>query len=141
MMSEDIAVQILTQTSENIQKLFDLSTRIDERVKGISAKQHEIEQRLNDLSESHNEMLQNIAVLESQGNSEFPSHRCPHKHVIDNTCIGLAAVDKRLSVVELISSGQQNTFKRVTDFVIQLVWIVLAAWVLYKLNLSPPSVP
>lgn len=140
-MSEDIAVKILTQTSENIQKLFDLSTRIDERVKAISSKQHDIEQRSNDLSESNSDMLQAIAVLESQGNSEFPTHRCPYKNVIDATCNALASVDKRLAVVELVSSGQQNTFKRITDFVIQLVWIVLAAWILYKLNLSPPAVP
>ena len=141
MMSEDIAVKILTQTSENIQKLFDLSTRIDERVKGISAKQEDIEQRLNDLSDSHNEMLQNIAVLESQGRAEFPSHKCPHKPTIDGMVNLLAAIDKRLAMVEIVSNGQQDKWKRITDFVLQLVWIVLAAWVLYKLNLSPPPVP
>ena len=43
-MPEDISVQILTQTNENIQQLFNLSSRIDEKVKAVKEQQEMIEQ-------------------------------------------------------------------------------------------------
>jgi chromosome segregation ATPase len=67
-MPEEITVQILSQASENIQKLFELSTRIDERVKSIQAKQDGVEVRIEQIALAHHQANQKIAVLESSGN-------------------------------------------------------------------------
>lgn len=141
MSEENIALKILTQTSENIQKLFDLTTRIDERIKSISVKQQELETQIHDLTESHTEVLQNIAVLESKDISDVIQYKCPYRSNFEGLQKEIAGIDKRLCVVEIASTGNQDRWKKVTDFFIQLIWITLAAWVLYKLNLSPPSVP
>ena len=69
-MPEDLSVQILSQTSDNIQKLFDLSTRIDERVKSIQVKQGDLDNRMNSIVQSHNELMQTVAVLKSSINAE-----------------------------------------------------------------------
>ena len=69
-MSEDLSVQILSQTSDNIQKLFDLSTRIDERVKSIQSKQENLDDRIDTIMESHNELMRTVAVLNSSTNPE-----------------------------------------------------------------------
>lgn len=133
-MPEDISVQILSQTSENIQKLFELSTRIDERVKSIQIKQHDLEERLDNVITAHQEVMQKIAVLESKngGALEKEIEKCRDK---------FTEIDKRLVIVEGASGRSQDRWNKIGTFIIQLVWVLLAAWLLLKLNLQAPAVP
>ena len=130
-MPEDISVQILSQASENIQKLFDLSTRIDERVKSIQENQKHLDQNIDELFASHNILTQKVVVLESKD-----TH-----HKIENLDSALNALDKRVASVESTSGQNQNRWEKITGFVIQLVWILLAAWLLTTLKLQAPAVP
>jgi predicted nuclease with TOPRIM domain len=133
-MPEDISVQLLTQTSENIQKLFELSTRIDERVKAIQGKQHDLEERLDSVVGNHTEIMQKIAVLESKNGEALEDD-------IDECRKELVTLDKRVAVVEDHSGNSRDRWNKVFTFVIQLVWVLLAAWLLVKLNLQAPAVP
>lgn len=128
-MPEDISVQILSQASENIQKLFELSTRIDERVKSIQEKQQTLEDRIEKVITSHQMSVQKIAVLEAREGRSVEYDR------------ELSVLDKRLVTVESISGQQQDRWNKILTFVIQLVWVILAAWLLLKLNLQPPNIP
>jgi chromosome segregation ATPase len=130
-MAEEITVQILTQASENIQKLFELSTRIDERVKAIQAKQDGVEARIEQIALTHHLANQKIAVLESSGN----------KHDIEECERHIADLEKRLVTVEMTSGQTQDRWNRVISFIIQLIWVILAAWFLTKLHLQAPAVP
>jgi predicted nuclease with TOPRIM domain len=133
-MPEDISVQILSQTSDNIQKLFELSTRIDERVKEIQKKQTGLHERLESVIEGHQEVLQKVAVLESKDASAIQED-------VDECRKELVDLEKRLIVVEGTSDRSKDRWNKVFTFVIQLVWVLLAAWLLMKLNIQPPSVP
>jgi aspartokinase len=133
-MREDLQMQILTQASENIQKLFDLSTRIDERVKAIQAKQAEQDARLENLNKAQNETVQRVIVLESRNNTAIYAEVSSHGEQ-------LSAIDKRLMQLETVSKGNEGRWHTIWGFAIQLCWIIIAAFVLYKLGLNPPSVP
>jgi len=133
-MADDISVQILTQTSENIQKLFELSTRIDERVKAIQEKQHGLEERLDSVMQTHNTIMQKIAVLESKNGEALEND-------IDECKKDLVGLDKRVAMVENYSGNSKDRWNRILTFVVQLVWVLLAAWLLVKLNLQAPAVP
>lgn len=133
-MSDDISVQILAQSSENIQKLFDLSTRIDERVKAIQTNQANLESKIESLVTSHNLAMQKIVVLESRDVKYFDSKLSECEREI-------SSMDKRLSTVEASSGQNQDRWNKIMSFVIQLVWVILAAWLLMKLNLQAPAVP
>lgn len=133
-MPEDISVQILSQASENIQKLFDLSTRIDERVKAIQANQATLENRIRELVDSHNLSMQKIAVLESKDSCALDSK-------ISECEKELSTIEKRLMSVESSAGQNQDRWNKIMSFVIQLVWVVLAAWTLTKLHLQAPAVP
>ena len=133
-MSDDISVQILAQSSENIQKLFDLSTRIDERVKAIQTNQANLESKIESLVTSHNLAMQKIVVLESRDVKYFDSKLSEREREI-------SSMDKRLSTVEASSGQNQDRWNKIMSFVIQLVWVILAAWLLMKLNLQAPAVP
>lgn len=137
-MPDDISIQILSQTSENIQKLFDLSTRIDERVKSIQAKQEELDKRIDSVITDHNVLMQRFAVMESQSLS--PAIASLEKKLAENEK-EVDAIDRRLISVEHATSTNQDRWGKISSFVIQLIWIVIAAWVLFKLNLNAPPVP
>jgi len=134
-MPEDtMTVQILSQTSDNIAKLFDLSTRIDERVKAIQSKQHDFDTRLDSVIKAHQEVMQKIAVLESKNGDHLVDQ-------LDECKKDLFSLDKRITAVEADSGRTQDRWNKIFTFVIQLVWVLLAAWLLLKLNLQAPAVP
>lgn len=137
-MPDEISMQILSQTSENIQKLFDVSTRIDERVKLIQQKQSELDSRIESIMREHNSLNQKIAVLES--NSSLPSVAALEKK-LEESKKEVDLIDRRLINVEYATSTNQDRWSKISAFVIQLIWIVIAAWVLFKLNLNAPPVP
>lgn len=139
-MADDISVQILSQTSENIQKLFDLSTRIDERVKAIRDKQDDLDERLTDISKVHQEVMQKIAVLESKdGGTGVLSARLDECQ--KEVKLELVQIDKRLSLVEGSTNTSQDRWNKIFTFAIQIIWVILAAYLLMKLGIQAPAVP
>lgn len=141
MSSEDITMQILAQSSENIQKLFDLSTRIDERVKNIQSNQIFTDQKLKDLLDSHHLSMQKIAVLESKDSRFLDGKIMESEKEIDLLDKTVSVLEKRIITLESSTGQNQDRWNRIMNFAIQLVWVVLAAWLLTKLNLQPPAVP
>lgn len=137
-MSEYISTKILTQTSENIQRLFDLTTRIDERVKTVQENQKVFENKLIKLAEDQNHITQNIAVLNSKNDNANISGLTNQVDEIKKTSNDF---DKRLSSVEDNSGKQQDRWKNITSFIIQLIWIIIASWLLMRFGLSPPPLP
>lgn len=139
-MAEDISVQILSQTSDNIQKLFDLSTRIDERVKAIQSKQEDLDERIADVIKAHGEIMQRLAVLEStRGGADTIAAKldeCQKQFHHE-----LVEIDKRLIQVEGKTNTSQDRWNKIFTFVIQIIWVILAAYLLMKLGLQAPAVP
>lgn len=134
-MAEDISVQILAQTSENIQKLFDLSTRIDERVKAIQNKQGEMDDRIAAIVDKELSIMQKIAVLESLHAAEDLEQK------VDEISDEMNEFDKRLAKVESDSGRSSERWKTVATFVVQLIWVILAAYLLTTLHLQAPNIP
>lgn len=137
-MPESMSVQILTQTSENIQKLFELSTRIDERVKSIQSKQDRIDLQINDVINQYIQLMQKIAVLEVL---ESRNEESTVDAEILNCEKQIVEIDKRLSRLENEDGKKTEKWKGIVNFIVQLVWIVIAAYILTKLNLQAPAVP
>ncbi len=133
-MREDISIQVLSQVSENIQKLSDLSTRIDERVKAIQSKQVDFDQRLDDIIKSNTDLMHRLIVLEQTNGAAM-------RTIVDDMSRKINDLDKKMMQIESISNKQENRWNGVFQFIIQLVWIALAAWMLLKMGLSPPPVP
>jgi hypothetical protein len=133
-MTEDISAQVLSQTSNSIQKLFELSTRIDERVKNIQIKQGEVDEKLEELMNLNNHFVQRLIVVEQRNGNAV-------KLKIEEMVKDLIEFDKRLAAIEQTSKKQENRWNGAFDFFFKMIWIVLTAWILYKLNLQPPLTP
>ena len=139
-MADDITVQILSQTSENIQKLFDLSTRIDERVKAIRDKQDDLDDRLSEISKTHHEVMQKIAVLEYKDGG-IGAVSVKLDEVQKEVKNELIEIDKRLALVESKTNTSQDRWNKIFTFAIQIIWVILAAYLLMKLGIQAPNVP
>lgn len=130
----DIPVQILTQVSDNIQKLSELSTRIDERVKSIQSKQDDFDIRMAEVIKTNTELMHRLIVLEQTNGQSL-------RLIVDDTAQQVIDIDKRLIKLELSSNKQESRWNGIIQFGIQLAWICLASWVLFKMGLNSPSVP
>ena len=125
----------------DVNKLLEISTRIDERLKSIQDKQNRLETKLSDMAHEHGKSLQKIAVLESKDDC---STVCGIHQVVDHLDDVVKTIndlDKRVVVVEMATDKSQNRWRQMSTFVIQLIWVLLASWLLLKLNLQAPAIP
>ena len=129
-------MQLFSKTSDNIQKLFDLSTRIDERVRIIQTNQVAMEGNIAELVEQYHDVMSRVVVIQSERTQ--PGSIPERVADIEKQ---LTDLDKRLAVIEMASKGMESKWNRIASFAIQLVWVVLAAWVLLQLKLQAPAVP
>lgn len=123
-MSEDI-------TADSLQKLHDSSTRIDERVKTIQEHQKNLENSIGSIQCEHTGIMQRIAVLESKDTA----------HHLNDIKKELNQLEKRLNTFEASTGQSKDRWNRIFTFMIQIIWVILAAWLLMKLGLQAPSVP
>lgn len=115
---------------------FENITRLDERTRSVQEKQRALEERLDDVVDMHNDVQRKIAVLESK------SSRCVMESK-GSACLvaDIAELDKRIANLEASNVQSKDRWNRLFTFAIQLAWVILAAWLLSKLNLQPPPIP
>jgi len=133
-MSDDLALQVLSQTSDSVQKLFDLITRVDERVKSIQDNQVELNFQIKEIVVDYQELLERIINLEAKNG------RLIQDEVVKYTD-KVGEIEKRIITLEQTSRSHESRWNSIFGLFVQLIWVVLAAWVLFKLNLNAPSIP
>lgn len=135
-MADEISVKILTQATENIQKLADFDTRIDERVRSNQLNQEQLSSKFENLLEKQNELYVKILQIEAQST---PINEILQLFKTFN--VELSILDKRITQIEKKQGDSDAKWKGVATFFIQLTWVILAAYLLTKLNLQAPAVP
>ena len=135
-MHEDMTTKLLTQATESITKLHEIVNRMDERLNSLKASQEDIDKNIIEINRAYNETVQRLASLESMAESNKENWQKTNEYEKE-----FSSIDKRLSVVETSTDKSQDRWNKIISFVIQLAWVVLAAWLLTKLNLQAPAVP
>lgn len=128
-MPEDISEKFSLQTSENVQKLFDLTTRLDERVKLLYIKEEQIDNGIKDLFDKNLELIEKIAGLDA------------NQSKINDGLIKISDLERRISKIEDQHGVHSERWKNIANFFIQLIWVILAAYLLTQLNLQSPNIP
>lgn len=132
---------------DKMDALLDMISRIDERVKLIQEKQHELDKRFEESLAMRQEGLQRLAVVEFKANQskdlsdDIQNLASEHSQCQLQCRSDIFSIDKRLSTLEADSGRTQDRWNKIFTFIIQLVWVLLAAWLLLKLNLQAPAVP
>jgi hypothetical protein len=119
---------------DSLQTIFDLSARIDERVHLMTQQQKELERKIDTQLDALNDLNVRVRVIEGKNS--------------DHLITELATVRDQLHKFEMrllkLEGGQEGTearWKSIFTFGVQLIWVILAAWLLFKLGISAPAVP
>lgn len=123
------------QVSESIKSVFDLTTRVDERVQLMMKKQDDFERKLDERLEASHALDGRIRVLESRIGSEKLSEEMGE---LEET---VHKLEMQIAALEIASGGSEDRWKTIVTFVIQIAWVLLAAYLLTKLGLQAPAVP
>lgn len=109
----------------------EMILRVDERLKATTDKLSEINAKLTSLSENMHSLAEKLAVINS--------------HDVEQEVVecskAIVELDKRIATLEEDSGRGKDRWNRISNFIIQLAWVVLAAWLLAKLNLPLPDLP
>lgn len=120
----------------SIDSIFELTTRVDERVQGIMKQQNTLEAQIDRQTDIVNGIKERVKVLESHLIDTIQDHRETSENK-ENT----HNLDLRVSAVEKSAINQEQRWKSIFSFGIQLIWVILAAYLLYKLGIQSPAVP
>lgn len=121
------------QVQESIKSIYDLTTRIDERVLALMRKQEELERKLDEQLKSDHSLDTRVAHLERVKDERIPQ--------LDTVKNNLHKLEIDMQAVKITQGGQEGRWKSIVSFVVQIAWVILAAWLLVKLGLQAPAVP
>lgn len=124
------------QSSNKDQQLFDKTIRIDERVKSIQSKYGIIERHIEEINNRHISII--TKLVETEQKQEQLSSL--NKEISDCEEV-IRDINNRLIIIEKDNGRNQDRWNKTSAFLIQLIWVILSAYVLTKLNLQAPAVP
>lgn len=127
-------IQLFTQVTESTKSIYELTARVDERVKLVSERQANLDNKLESIVASHNQIVTRVVTLETRDYVELQKE-------VDKLTDLIQAQESRLAILEDNKKGMDWKLGQVADFVIKLVWVVVACYVVYKLGLSTPPIP
>ena len=131
---------ILKEVMQSIKAIFDLTSRIDERIKFLTQKLNDLEKEVDDTSR-----LQSI----SESKSHIESHKLQGieatipeiEENIQKLSEELEKLEYRIHSEESYNKMTQNRWKIAFDFTYKTIWVMFVCWLLYKSNLQSLSLP
>lgn len=100
-----------------VKSLRETDSRIIEKTKGLA-------REVRDISESWRDLEARMRILESKDFEE-----------IRNSLYG---IESRIKSLEVQHNDRKEKWQIVVNFVVQLIWVSMAAWVLTRLGLQGP---
>lgn len=119
---------------ESIQTIFDLTARIDERVHLMMTQNKELQLKIDNQMSCFNDLNLRVRMIEGKNDAHLTQD-------VDNMRNELHKFEMKLQKLEGSSEGQETRWKTIFTFGLQLLWVILAAFLLYKLGIQAPAVP
>lgn len=130
--------QFFGQVSESIQLVFDLTSRIDERVKMLIQKQTDLEGKFDRLLDSHQIQMSRLSILEH--NSGQNDSKKDHENTkIEELKTKMQNIEIKMEMAALKSGASDSRWLQIFDAFWKIVLMVTAGYILYKLGLPTPG--
>lgn len=123
------------ELTESIKSIFELTTRIDERMQLMTKKQEAIDAALKSQGELISNLSSRIIILENSINSK------DIEQDVDKNIDKIHALEVKVNSLQISNEGTEGRWKTIVNFSLQIIWVLLAAYLLYKLGLQAPAVP
>ena len=137
--NKSLEQEFLAQILSSVKSLFDLTSRIDERVKGITKKQEDYEIKLEKLLEFQNKIESRIAVIESQNGQELEKKinelagKLQDAEKISKDA--MHQIELKVEALNIFKVGAENRLNKYFDLVLKILWALVTAYILYKVGL------
>lgn len=124
-------LDIFAQVSDNMKNVFDMTSRIDERVKIIMEKQIDADKRFLVLIDHFNNLSARVTILESRDEEKI-------KQLIEDSRNKIVQLEKHVEILQLHNARRGETWKSIAGNAIQVVTALSTAYLLYKAGLPTP---
>ena len=124
------------QVAESIKSLFELTSRIDERVKTLSDNALRQEDKLEQIANSQQKLLERVVALESKNGEATKKAVEEVKKLTDDLERRTRGMEIQMKAVEIISKGNTNKWDRIADVVWKFVIIIAASFLIWKLGMG-----
>lgn len=114
-----------TEVAHSIRSLFELTSRIDERVKSTAETSDRTEHKIEEVVRIQNEMISRISVLEKTANGG-------NKETIDKLNTTVGDLDKRITGLEIGIAKSRTIWDKVTDYIMKILVAIAAAYFMWK---------
>ena len=131
-MPENPGESYYIQVTESIKSVYELTTRVDERQQLMMSKVEQLENKLDNQFKEYKDLDGRVRVIESKGNGPVDLVQVREE---------LHKQNVRLQALEISTKGQEGRWRNIFSFVTNLIWVILAAYILFKLGIQAPDIP
>lgn len=122
------------EVNDSLKLVFDITSRIDERMKVLVESNSESKEKIEKLYENQVAMLNRITVLENKNNVQIIGDLKNEVNIIEGKVEHLS---ERLIHVEKEMNQTTNKWAAVVDFIFKVGVVVIGAIILWKLGIKP----
>lgn len=129
--------QLYRQVSDSIKLVFDLTSRMDERVKMLVGQHNKVNQKIEKLMERQENHLTRVSVLEAakEDNNLKEDVQEMEKNIKEIAKKQHELITK-ISALEINNTSHDNKWKLLGDFIFKLCMTVIAAIIAWRLGIS-----
>ncbi len=129
------------EVTQSIKAIFDLTARIDERVKMLLEQHALLSKKLDNQAVQDNEMVTRISVLENRNGklTEKEIHRLEEE--LNELEVKVDEMKEGLGETKRWAMVNQSRWKMVFDFTYKVIYSALVGYLLYRLNFPFPRLP
>jgi hypothetical protein len=117
------------QVAESIKLLFELTSRIDERVKYLSENASKQDGKFETIAEYQQKLLERIIALENKNGETI-------KKQTEDLNIRIRNIELQIKTLEVISKGNSNRWDKITDMIWRIIIIMTASFLIWKMGIG-----
>jgi hypothetical protein len=150
----DVLLEHYNNANESIKSVFNLTSRIDERVKILVEQQVDLKQQLDKAIDNQQQILNRVTVLESKdvtsavASSKTDIHDIKQrvaimessgsKQDIEDIKQKIHLLDLRLESINMRTANQESRWAKIFDLVFKLTIMLIGGYLLFRLGWQSP---
>ena len=129
------------EVTQSIKAIFDLTARIDERVKMLLEQHAVVNKKLDGQAVQDNEMATRISVLENRNGKVTEKEINRLGEELNELEIKVDEMGEGVIEAKRWTMISQSRWKMAFDFLYKMVYAIVVAYLLYRLNFNPTILP
>lgn len=150
----DILMDHYSKVNESIKSVFDLTSRIDERVKMLVERQGDLEEQLDKAIDNQQQILSRVSVLESRDATPIATANKAEIHEIKQRVAIMESsgskqdiedikqkihlLDLRVESINMRTANQESRWAKLFDLVFKLTIMLIGGYLLFKFGWQAP---